>query len=189
MCLCYSTLLSFSVVTTKALFCLSQIAGMCCGCRALVIQPWALKYRVADGMADWLILSSATSLSEIFRDTRAPVTCPASGSTFHPQHLQGQHVRSVCRHVRESSHLFAMVYAFVGVVYSPLALLRISVCGHCWTFSEAFALFIVLLQVNIIKRRPICSAYATSEHFEGHMASFGLIWPNCLQILLCLDTR
>lgn len=34
--------------------------------------------RVVDGMADLLILSAATSLSEIFRDTQAPVTCLAS---------------------------------------------------------------------------------------------------------------
>lgn len=137
-CLCYSTLLSFSVIATKALFCLSQIAGMCCGCQPLVIQTWALTYSGWDGwfansiccyfslaVFPWNIQRHTGSCYLPGRQTRA------SGSTFRPQHLQGQQVRSVCPHVRESLRLFAMVYAYAeGVVSSPSLTMCVITAGH-----------------------------------------------------------
>lgn len=132
MCVCVIPLFfSFSIITTKALFCLSQIAAMCCGCRALVIQRWTL----TEGWDGWFANSICCYFS-LWNIQRHTGSCylpgqqtRACGSTFRPQHLQGQQVRSVCPHVRESSHLFAMVYVYAeGVVSSPLALLRTSVC-------------------------------------------------------------
>lgn len=141
--------------------------------------------RVADGMADLLILSAATSLSLKYSEThrlQLPARPADKGLQIHfPTTASPRATSTECVSACKRELTFVCngicICRRCSCLYSrALTNECVCVCGHCWTFSEPFALFIVLLQVSIIKRRPICSACATSDHFEGHMASFGLIW-------------